>query len=219
MTARILRKAAVVTNNLRRRKFASLTVLIRKFKNGFGGRNLEGFSLIEISRVLLIIGIIAGGMLKGRDLIAAAQVKSVASDIQVLQIAYAQYVNSYGALPGDDNSAASRFGAVANGDGDGKISSGDAKKVFAHLYAAGLIESANFKIPKIGGTYDVISEGDVAKLRISDKGRAFVTGRQLITLLAKTNELLGEHRGKLETEPTEISRDDSQKYIVKIRLD
>ena len=182
-------------------------------------KKIEGFSLIEVSMVLLIVGIIAGATLKGRDLIEAAQLKSVATDIQNLQIAYASYVNSYGSLPGDDNLAASRFGDVENGDGNGKISSDEAKKVFSHLYAAGLIDSKNFKIPKIGGTYEIVSEQNSVKLKISDNGNAFITGKQLISLKAKITELLGESKGSLESDPTDISHDESKKYIVKAKID
>lgn len=182
-------------------------------------KKLEGFSLIEVSMVLLIVGIIAGAMLKGKDLIDAAQIKSVASDIQNLQIAYANYVNSYGSIPGDDNLAKSRFGDVENGDGDGKISSDDAKKIFSHLYAAGFIESKNFKTPKIGGTYEVISDENSFKLKISNNGNPFITGKQLISLKAKVAELIGDNKGNIESDPTDVSLDTSKKYIVKIKID
>ncbi|MDR1391353.1 MAG: prepilin-type N-terminal cleavage/methylation domain-containing protein [Holosporales bacterium] len=178
-------------------------------------RKLNGFSLIEISIVLLIIGIIAGGILKGRDLIESAQIKSVADDIQNLQIVYASYLNSYGVCPGDDGAASLKFGEVENGDGDGKTSENDAKKIFSHLYAAGLIDSAQFKNPKFGGAYDTISENGNVKLRISDAGKPFLTGKQIISLTAKMKEALGEE--KVEVTP-EISSNSSQKYIIKVKL-
>lgn len=183
-----------------------------------GRKKLEGFSLIEISIVLLIFGIIAGGMLKGKDLIETAQIRSVASDIQNLQTVFSSYINSYSAIPGDDGSATERFGeGIESGDGDGEMSEADAKKVFNHLFAAGLIDSKDFKKSKIGGKYDIIAEEGVAKLRISNSGKAVLSKRQTIALIAKINETLGETEGLIQTEP-KLSSSSSAKYIVKIPL-
>ena len=121
---------------------------------------------MEISIVLLIIGVIAGGMLKGRDLIEVAQVRSVVNDYQNIQNVIESYINSYGALPGDDATASEKFQNVSNGDGDGIISESDAKKVTEHLFAARLIDSKDFKAPKLGGKYDIVSEDGDIKLRI-----------------------------------------------------
>lgn len=177
--------------------------------------NLEGFSLMEISIVLLIIGIIAGGMLKGKDLIESAQIKSVVNDIQNFRIAYASYLNLYDALPGDDSEASSRFPSVSNGDGDGKISSSDAKNIFSHLYAAGLIDSLK-RVPKIGGDYDVISEENIVMLRISKNGTPFLNKKQVVSISAKIRELIGNVEVVIEPK---ISGNISQKYIIKIDLD
>jgi hypothetical protein len=156
--------------------------------------------------------------MKGRDLIEAAQVRAVAGDIQVLQIAYTSYLSQYDAIPGDDANAETRFGSgIQNGDGDGKISADDAKKVFSHLHAAGLIDSPNFKTPKIGGRYDVMSENGVAKLMISDDGNAFMTPKQLHALQAKTEEMIGKDRCELKSSPAS-SDGKQQVYLVKITL-
>ena len=181
------------------------------------GKRFEGFSLIEISIVLLIVGIIAGGMLKGRDLIESAQIGSVVNDLQNIQTVFESYVNSYGAIPGDDSSASEKFQNVSNGDGDGIISQEDSKKVFSHLFAAGLIDSKDFKKPKIGGTYDVVSENGDVKLRISNNGKASFSRKQALLLIAKTKETFGEGENTVETEP-KISSDSSQKYLIKMKI-
>lgn len=180
-------------------------------------RRIEAFSLMEVSIVLLIIGIIAGGMLKGKDLIEAAQVRTVVNDFQNLQTAFESYINSYGAIPGDDTAVSERFPGVANGDGDGKISSDDAKKVFEHLFSAGLISAKNFKVPKIGGAYDVISEEGNVKLRISNAGKPVLSKKQAIAIVAKANEIFGDNSNTIEIEP-QISSKSSQKYVVKFIL-
>ncbi|MDR0744661.1 MAG: type II secretion system GspH family protein [Holosporales bacterium] len=179
--------------------------------------SLPGFSLIEISIVLLIIGIIAGATLKGKDMINTAKLKSVATDMQVLQLAFQEYGNLYNTLPGDDKSASAKFPGAANGDGDGKFSEEDAGKVFSHLFRAGLIESETFKVPKISGKYELIVENNVLKLKLSKAGAAFLTGKQIIALIAKCHEILG-NEDIIETDPSELSQDASQKYIVKVKI-
>ncbi len=177
-------------------------------------QKLDGFSLIEISIVLLIIGIIAGATLKGVDVLDGAKIKSVASDIHTLQMKFAEYNTTFGALPGDDKDASTRFGgALKNGNGDGKISEEEAKQVLIDLNAAGLIDSPSFKAPKIGGTYEVISEADKAKVTLSTK----LSRKQVLGLKAKLTELLGEKNAIVETDPQDFS-DDKQKYTVKVPL-
>lgn len=177
--------------------------------------NFEGFSLMEISIVLLIIGIIAGGMMKGKDLIESAQIRSVVNDMQNFRIAYASYLNLYDSFPGDDSEASTRFPSVSNGDGDGEISTGDAKNILPHLYAAGLIDSVK-RVPKIGGNYDIISENDIAMLRISKNGSHFLSKKQVVSINAKIKELIGNIDIIIEPK---LSENSSQKYTIKISLD
>ncbi|GHT89420.1 hypothetical protein FACS1894113_4510 [Alphaproteobacteria bacterium] len=175
-------------------------------------KRLDGFSLVEISIVLLIVGIIAGATFKGRDMIMSARIKSVVNDVQMLQLAYENYVSSYGSLPGDDKEANTRFKNAENGDGDGKFSEGDAKKVFSHLFFAGLIESKDFKVPKIGGAYEVIAENNALKLKLS---ASFAT-KQAISFVAKCKEVLGS-TDMIESNPAQINSD-SETYTFKITI-
>lgn len=61
----------------------------------------KGFTLVELSIVLVIIGLIIGGILKGQELIANAQIKNVASQMQGYQAAFQAFKDKYNALPGD----------------------------------------------------------------------------------------------------------------------
>ncbi|MDR0552746.1 MAG: hypothetical protein LBG13_01490 [Holosporales bacterium] len=177
---------------------------------------VSAFSLMEMAMVLLVIGIIAGAMFKGRDVIEMAQIRSVVSDIETLRIAYDSYVSSYGALPGDDGSASSRFKGVENGDGDGIYSESDASKLFAHLYAAGLIESADFKIPKIGGKYTSCLNNGALKIRISEGKAGAISKKQVIQLKAKMTESMG--KDVIETIPSFDEGKANDAYVVEIAI-
>lgn len=61
-----------------------------------------GFTLVEIAIVLVIIGLLLGGVLKGQELIENAKIKSIAGDMKSVQAAYNGYVDRYKAVPGDE---------------------------------------------------------------------------------------------------------------------
>src|ERR1035438_8206439 len=82
------------------------------------------FTLIEMSIVLVIIGLVVGGILVGQNLIAAAGVRATISQIEKYNTAVNTFRTKYDALPGDMNaSVAKQFGFVARGtqpgEGDG----------------------------------------------------------------------------------------------------
>ncbi len=83
-------------------------------------RNQKGFTLVEIAIVLVIIGLLLGGILKGQEMITQAKIKNVISDFSGISAAYHGYQDRYRALPGDDNRANGRWGAV-DGDGSGVV--------------------------------------------------------------------------------------------------
>lgn len=64
-----------------------------------------GFTLIELAIVLVIIGLLLGGVLKGQELINSAKAKSIASEIKNVQVYIYGYQDRYKALPGDDKAA------------------------------------------------------------------------------------------------------------------
>lgn len=80
-----------------------------------------GFSLIELAIVLVIIGLLLGGVLKGQELINSAKAKSMIADFKNAQIFIYGYLDRYRALPGDDAGASSHVSGGTNGDGDGVI--------------------------------------------------------------------------------------------------
>lgn len=105
-----------------------------------------GFSLVELSIVLVVIGLIIGGILKGQDLIESARLKSVLAQVNEYRVATTLFVERYDALPGDFPDAKSAFGPSAiNGNGDGVIEGdglepgSEAVAFWSHLAAADLI--------------------------------------------------------------------------------
>ncbi len=132
-----------------------------------------GFTLIELSIVLVIIGLTVGGILTGQSLIRSAEVNSIISDIEKLKTAIYTFRTKYNALPGDMNNAQSFWGAVSdcrvaqttaatcNGNGDGYVTSNGSASatsgyedfmLWKHLANAGLIQGNYIGITD-GATY------------------------------------------------------------------
>lgn len=106
-----------------------------------------GFTLVEIAIVMVIIGLLLGGVLKGREIITNAKIKNLENDYQGVTAAIYSYQDRYRALPGDDKGAA-RFGTtVGVGDGNGQITglfnsttaTDESSKFWLHLRNAGLV--------------------------------------------------------------------------------
>ena len=86
-----------------------------------------GFSLVELAMSITIIGILIGGVLKGQDVLDAAHVSRLASEVNYYESAFSTFTSAYGNFPGDIADASSIIpGCTAanncsNGNGDGYI--------------------------------------------------------------------------------------------------
>lgn len=131
-----------------------------------------GFSLVELSIVLVILGLLVGGVLSGQSLIRAAELRRVTSDAERFLAAHRTFQDKYFALPGDISNATQFWGVAAgngadvacrnvqstglptcNGNGDGLINSDtyvvyEEMRYWQHLANAGLIEG------RYTGTYN-----------------------------------------------------------------
>ena len=81
-------------------------------KNGQGG-----FTLVEIAIVLVIIGLLLGGVLKGQELINSAKVKNFINDFKTMPLFIYGYQDKFKALPGDDANVTTHLGSAATAAG------------------------------------------------------------------------------------------------------
>ena len=115
-------------------------------------RTSKGFTLIEIAIVLVIIGLLLGGVLKGQELITGARVRNLISQQDGIKAAFFGFQDRYRALPGDYASADANVNCPApgcpNGNGNGRIekavSGSPHEEIFAwtHLTAAGFMNGS-----------------------------------------------------------------------------
>jgi len=95
-------------------------------------RKQQGFTLVEIAIVLVIIGLLLGGVLKGQELINSAKVKNLINDFRATSTFVYSYQDRFRAIPGDDAAAVAHVaasaaatthttGAASGATGDGRI--------------------------------------------------------------------------------------------------
>lgn len=118
-------------------------------------RHPAGFSLVELSIVLVILGLLTGGILAGQSLIHAAELRRVSSDVQRYITAVNSFQDKYFQIPGDSTNAFSFWSTncaatavECNGNGDGRFYSlgaagyQESYRFWQHLALAGLIEGS-----------------------------------------------------------------------------
>ena len=120
----------------------------------------NGFSLVELSIVLVILGLLVGGVLSGQNLIKSAQLRKTIVQQDTFRIAIRSFRDKYFALPGDMSNATSFWGDKAdcpdvaivngtpgtcNGNGDGQVRwntavASEHYRVWEQLALGGLLE-------------------------------------------------------------------------------
>ena len=107
------------------------------------GKRQAGFTLVEIAIVLVIIGLLIGGVLKGQAMIQSAKVKRVAKHADEIRAAVMTFYDKYGQYPGDEVINGIPPNDTQTGDGDGQIEgNGEQYALFEDLMRSGLISGS-----------------------------------------------------------------------------
>lgn len=154
----------------------------------------KGFSLVELSIVLVILGLLVGGILAGQSLVRAAELRSVTTDFNKYLTGMNAFRDRYVALPGDMPNATNFWGAQDGGDGIGTdctatastsslTCNGDANaqigdgaalyerfRFWQHLAIAGLIEGTYTGVTGGGSAFDAIIGTNVPRSRMNNAG-------------------------------------------------
>ena len=117
----------------------------------------RGFTLVEIAIVLVIIGLLLGGILKGQELINSARVRNLADTATGIQAAYYGFIDRYRRIPGDWSSSAAQLAIgqtlttlTPGGNNNGQIDNGtggtpdytEPNAMWVQLAAAGFIQGS-----------------------------------------------------------------------------
>ncbi len=160
-------------------------------------RGEAGFTLVELAIVMIIIGLLIGGILKGQELIANAQLTATVAQIKGIDGALSTFRDKYSALPGDMLAPNTRLRDCTAapcsraGNGNGRIdapalgsapsNANEGSVAFAHMAAADLISgvdiNSNINPPAFGALLPEAKIGGGFWLGFTQNGNATgVTG-------------------------------------------
>lgn len=105
----------------------------------------SGFTLLELSIVLVVIGLTVGGITVGRELIRSSETQSIIKDKAEFATSVSTFKSRYRKYPGDLNNASAYWSSTVDGDGDGKIDYiggglGEEYYAWQQLTLAGMLE-------------------------------------------------------------------------------
>jgi prepilin-type N-terminal cleavage/methylation domain-containing protein len=119
-------------------------------------KDQKGFTLVEIAIVLVIIGLLIGGVLRGQTMIQNARIKRLVNDMQGMQAAVLSFQDRFQMLPGDENSTTIPTATdPVNGNRNGIITA--AEQAISDLRQAQLLSGDGAVLPSnpYGGTLDI----------------------------------------------------------------
>jgi prepilin-type N-terminal cleavage/methylation domain-containing protein len=159
----------------------------------------QGFTLVELSIVLVIIGLVVGGVVGGQALIGSARIGAQVQQLTQYETAYRAFQLQYDAIPGDMIDASDYWPGATNGDGNNRISSAADEadritneniKFFEHLSRAGVVPQTYTNVWALGQGYPVLE---------MDSGKGMVSGSSIRQHAATLHQLSMEENMKLHT--------------------
>ncbi len=173
----------------------------------------NGFTLIEIAIVLVVIGLLLGGVLKGQELIGNTKVKAYAADFRNIPVALYGYQDRLKALPGDDPNVVSHLAGatkaqmpvssqgngVIDGPWDTTDSTNESCLFWQHVRLAGLAPGpTTVDCTSANSTY-VPRNTNGGRIGIqSNKGLVTITGQIPGTYVVCSNNIPGEFVSRLD---------------------
>lgn len=138
----------------------------------------QGFTLVELAIVMVIIGLLIGGILKGQELINNAKISATISQLKSIDAAMNSFQDKYAALPGDMLTPSTRLpdcmaapcstagdgnSRYANQAGSAPTNAQEGTVAFAHLSASDLVSGINLTTnptpPTFGGLLPAVKAG------------------------------------------------------------
>lgn len=156
-------------------------------------RHRAAFTLVEVSIVLAIIGLLIGGVLAGQYTLRQSQLQSVVTDLAEYKSAFLEFKEEYGGMPGDLLDAVDYWGTdttgtcpsgtnvpkkeTCNGDGDNEVDTIDSGTTYSewwrawqHLSNAGLITGTFSGVAGSGGITHAVPGTNVPRGQVSNTG-------------------------------------------------
>ena len=198
----------------------------------YNSEKQSGFTLVEIAIVLVIIGLLLGGILKGQELINSARVRNLADQNSGIQAAYYGFIDRFRQVPGDwDQALATTAIGVAivspptagANTGNGRIDEGDweeASAVWEQLSKAGFI-SGNYVG---GGTAANYTDGTHAPINAFNgslllaRSLDFLTADDVISVTRRLSLDIGDNIPVKIARELDVKVDDSKPHTGILRL-
>ncbi len=120
-------------------------------------KNARGFTLVEMSIVLVVVALLVGAIVGGRSLVSNAHLRSITTDVSDYIGAAKSFQDKYNYLPGDIPNATTYWSGTGDGNGNSQVATGETLRFWQHLSLSGFA-SGNFSGVAGGGgaTHHVI---------------------------------------------------------------
>ncbi len=195
----------------------------------------QGFTLVEMSIVIVIVGLLLGMVLKGKEMITNAKIQNIENSFNSLAQAVSIYQERYHALPGDDQWADLKFGdnediSITNGNGDGVIEghfdseskNDEARLVWSHLRYANLVlrvnadnqqeQPANPYFGIIGISSNSLDNGAQGKNMPLFVGLTQIPGHIAIILESHSDDLIA-NKGRIRSNQNDYDEDNRTSQV------